>query len=222
MWTGTLLCKQSKGDRVKGLSLLLNVEAHGVASPLGKGGAQPSVSFVCGCGPGRLEPRGPPTGRLGTPEVPGALRILGVPGLNNQHKFKRLPAWGKKKERKSRAIYIATSISSTYLKIKENSINVENCSYQSPEMRLQLFAPPPGREGIRGEDVSTLATSVDMAVRVDTCCGRTVSSVSPRQVGDGPCSFRELCPARDCVHTHTHTHTRTRSLTHTHTHTHSV
>ena len=100
-----------------------------------------------------------------------------------------------------------------YLKIKENSINVENCSYQSPEMRLQLFAPPPGREGIRGEDVSMLATSVDVAVRVDTCCGRTVSSVSPRQVGDGPCSFRELCPARDCVHTHT----RTRSLTHTHT-----
>ena len=63
-------------------SLLLNVEAREVASPPGEGGAQPSVSFVCGHGPGRLEPRGPPTGRLGTPVVPGALRILGVPGLN--------------------------------------------------------------------------------------------------------------------------------------------
>ncbi|MXQ96922.1 hypothetical protein E5288_WYG014894 [Bos mutus] len=63
--------------------------------------------------------------------------------------------------------------------IKENSINVENYSYQSPEMRVQLFAPPPPeREGIQGEDVSTLATSVDAAVRVDTRCGLTVSSVS--------------------------------------------
>ena len=39
-------------------SLLLNVEAREVASPPGEGGAQPSVSFVCGHGPGRLEPRG--------------------------------------------------------------------------------------------------------------------------------------------------------------------
>ena len=110
-----------------------------------------------------------------------------------------------------------------YLKIKENSINVENYSYQSPEMRVQLFArPPPEREGIQGEDVSTLATSVDAAVRVDTLCGLTVSSVSRRQVGDGPCSFRELCPARDCVHTHTHTHTHTLTDTHARTHTHSV
>lgn len=72
MWIGTLLCKQSKGDCVKGLSLLLNVEAHGVASPLGEGGAQPSVSFVCGLGPGRLEPWGPLTGRQSAGDPRGA------------------------------------------------------------------------------------------------------------------------------------------------------
>lgn len=78
----------------------MNVEARGVASPPGEGGAQPSVSPVGGPGRGQAAALGDlrQVGHLrGTPEVPGALRILGVqPGLN-QHKFKRLLAWGKKK-----------------------------------------------------------------------------------------------------------------------------
>ena len=145
---------------------------------------------------------------LGTPEVPGALRILGVPELN-QHKFKRLPAWKKKKERMSRSyLYCHFNIFSV-LGDKGKFHKHRNYSYQSPKMRVQLFAPPPEQEGIQGEVSSTLARSVDVAVQVDTRCGQTASSVSRRQVGDGPCSFCKLCPARNCVHTHTHTHTHT-------------
>lgn len=94
MWTGApLLAWQAKADCVKGLSLLLNVEARGVP---GEGGAQPSGSPLCAPGPGQAEALGDlrQVGHLrGTPEVPGALRILGVqPGLN-QHKCKSPLAW---------------------------------------------------------------------------------------------------------------------------------